>query len=79
MSPITQCNLTNIILGEDAFEQFYIDHPKRNLKDALAPAFDARPEILRAAECVPSSGNERLLLLPGSFELSEYEVPLAAC
>jgi cellulose biosynthesis protein BcsQ len=72
----SQCNLTNIVLGDKAFDRFYVDHPERNLKAALAPVFDARPEVLRAVECVPSRGNADLLLLPGSFELSEYEVSL---
>jgi hypothetical protein len=25
----SQCNLTNIFVGEDYFEQLYIDHPDR--------------------------------------------------
>lgn len=72
----SQCNLTNIFIGEDEFEQFYFDHPERNLKAALSPAFDAKPVMLEAGNCVPARGNENLLLLPGSFELSEYEVSL---
>lgn len=71
-----QCNLTNIVIGEDEFEQFYFDHPERNLKSALSPAFDAKPVMLEAVDCVPAPGNENLFLLPGSFELSEYEVSL---
>ena len=34
----SQCNLTSIVLGEDQFEQFYIDNPERNLKSGLSPA-----------------------------------------
>ena len=72
----SQCNLTNIALGEDEFEQFYLDHPERNIKSALSPAFDAKPVMLEAVDCVPVKGQDGLFLLPGSFELSEYEVSL---
>jgi chromosome partitioning protein len=72
----SQCNLTNIVIGEDEFEQFYFDHPERNLKNALSPAFGAKPVMLEAIDCVEARGNENLLLVPGSFELSEYEVSL---
>src|SRR5512136_3119781 len=71
-----QCNLTNIFIGEDEFERFYVEFPERNLKAALSPAFDAKPMMLDAVECVLARGNGNLFLLPGSFELSEYEVSL---
>lgn len=71
-----QCNLTNIALGEEEFEQFYVDHPDRNLKGALSPAFEAKPTMLEAFECVPVKGRDSLQLIPGSFELSEYEISL---
>lgn len=72
----SQCNLSNLVLGEEDFEQFYVDNPTRNIKEALAPAFEAKPALLEAVECVPVKGREDLWLLPGSFELSEYEVSL---
>lgn len=72
----SQCNLTNIVIGEDKFEKFYFEHPERNLKNALSPAFDAKPVMLEAVDCVQARGNKNLLLLPGSFELSEYEISL---
>ena len=72
----SQCNLTNICLGEDDFEQFYLDNPDRNLKGGLLPAFSAKPVMLEAVDCVQVRSKEDLLLLPGSFELSEYEVSL---
>lgn len=72
----SQCNLTNIFLGEDRFEQFYIDEPERNIKSGLAPAFGAKPVVIEPVHTVPARGNARLHLLPGSFELSEYEVSL---
>ena len=71
-----QCNLTNIAIGEEEFEQFYVDHPDRNLKGALYPAFGAKPIMLKDIECVFVKGRDDLLLLPGSFELSEYEISL---
>ena len=72
----SQCNLTNIMLGEDIFEKFYIDHPQRNIKSGLSPAFDAKPIMIEAVECVQQKGNNGLYLLPGSFDLSQYEVSL---
>ena len=72
----SQCNLTNIALGEAEFEQFVEANPERNLKSALSPAFDAKPVMLEAFECVKVKENENLLLIPGSFDLSEYEVSL---
>ena len=72
----SQCNLTNIALGEEEFEQFYVDHPENNIKSALSPAFDAKPAMLEAVECVAVKERDGLFLLPGSFELSEYEVSL---
>lgn len=72
----SQCNLTKVVIGEAEFEQFYTQNPERNLKSALSPAFDAKPEIIQAVECVPVPNNDALFLLPGSFDLSEYEVSL---
>lgn len=72
----SQCNLTNVALGEEEFEQFYVDHPARNLKGALSPAFEAKPSAIEAFECLTVKGKADLLLIPGSFELSEYEVSL---
>ncbi len=71
-----QCNLTNIFMGEDRFERFYIRNPDRNIKSGLSPAFGAEPVMISAVKPVRSLGNARLFLLPGSFELSEYEVSL---
>jgi len=72
----SQCNLTNIAIGEEEFEQFYLDHPDRNIKSALSPAFDAKPVMLESVECPMVKEQDGLFLLPGSFELSEYEVSL---
>lgn len=72
----SQCNLTNIFVGEDHFEQLYIDQPDRNIKSGLSPAFAAKPVMIEAVEAFQAPRNEHLFLLPGSFELSEYEVSL---
>ena len=71
-----QCNLTNIVLGEDKFEKFYVNFPNRNLKVALSPAFEAKPALLEAFDCISVKRKNDLFLIPGSFELSEYEVSL---
>jgi chromosome partitioning protein len=72
----SQCNLTNIFIGEDGFEQLYIDHPERNIKEGLSPAFAAKPVSIDAVKSFKAPRNNKLYLLPGSFELSEYEVSL---
>lgn len=71
----SQCNLTNLFMGEN-FEQFYQDSPKRNIKSALAPAFESQPIKIEAFECVESQKVDNLFLIPGSFDLTAYDVPL---
>ncbi|MEW6348800.1 MAG: AAA family ATPase [Thermodesulfobacteriota bacterium] len=73
----SQCNLTSIVIGEEQFEQFYVEYPARNLKSALAPAFEARTVELKAVDCHEKVGRPGLFLVPGSFELSAYELSLA--
>src|SRR5277367_5586512 len=49
-----QCNLTGMLLGymgPSELETFYKKHPERNIKAALAPAFESRPKMLSAVEC----------------------------
>ncbi len=74
-----QCNLSGMVLDltqENALENFYLDNPLRNLKDALEPAFASRPRRLEPVDCVPVSGRENLYLVPGHVGLAEYEVSL---
>ena len=74
-----QCNLTGLVLGyggPNTLENFYQQESKRNLKDGLAPAFESRPEPLKAVDCVPVTGRDGLFMLPGHIGLSEYEVTL---
>ncbi len=74
-----QCNLTGMVLdlsGEDALEDFYIENPGRNLKDALEPAFKSRPVPLTAVDCVEVSNRGGLFLIPGHVALAEDETSL---
>lgn len=74
-----QCNLTGMVLdygGPDALEKFYANESGRNLRDGLSPAFESKPEPLKAVECFPVNGRDGLSLLPGHIKLSEYEVAL---
>ena len=72
----SQCNLSSIALGEDEFERLTVDAPERNIKSALAPAFEAKPIPLHPVELSEVRDRPGLYLLPGSFGLSEYEVSL---
>lgn len=73
-----QCNLTGMTLGFSGkdLDNFYEQEPGRNFYDALLPAFQSRPVLLEAVECVPVQQQPKLLLLPGNIRLSEFEVPL---
>lgn len=74
-----QCNLTGMVLDvteEDALAKFYEENPKRNLKEALEPAFASRPKPLEPVECVEVEGRENLYLIPGHVGLAEDEVSL---
>jgi cellulose biosynthesis protein BcsQ len=70
-----QCNLTGLILGT-GFEEFYQRNPEQNIKYGLSPAFESKPQLIQAIECVNVSANGNLFLLPGHINLSEYEVTL---
>lgn len=74
-----QCNLTGMVMGFSShqdLEEFYVDHPEQNLKNALRPAFESRPQLLSAVDCVEVENCEGLFLLPGHVGLAEYEVQL---
>jgi len=73
----SQCNLTLSIIGEDSYEQFFNDNPTNNIKSCLSSAFESKPELIPAAECVKVKNNETLFLLPGSFDITEFEVQLS--
>jgi len=74
-----QCNLTGLVLGykgADDFETFYIESPDQNIRSGLAPAFESRPERIKAIQCLKVANRDNLLLVPGHINLSEYEVTL---
>lgn len=70
-----QCNLTGLCLNSDKknkLENFYKING-HNLKEALSPVFDNKPEPLRPAVCYNFDDNENLLLFPGHIDFSEYD------
>ena len=74
-----QCNLTGLTLKfkeVDDLEQFYKAKPANNVKDALAPAFESRPELVVGAECVKIDKQPNLFILPGHLEMAQYEATL---
>lgn len=72
----SQCNLSSIVIGENELEGFYKANPDMNIKSYLSAAFDAKPSLIEPATCLKVKDNDNLFLLPGSFDLSEYEVSL---
>ncbi len=73
----SQCNLSTLCLGEDEFANHYEKYPNDNIKSGLAPAFEARPKLIEAVRCPKIGNNPNLFLLPGSFEITEYETQLS--
>lgn len=73
----SQCNLTLSVIGEDNYEDFIASNPSNNIKSCLTPAFESEPNLIPAAECVQVKNNANLFLLPGSFDITEYEVQLS--
>ena len=73
-----QCNLTGMVLGfgGQELDDFYQNNEGRNFRDGLTPAFESRPEPLKAVDCFPIRGRDGLFLLPGHIGLSMYEVTL---
>lgn len=76
-----QCNLTGMVLQfekqADASSIIGLKNAKpKNIRDALAPAFESRPTLIEAVDCVNVPGNARLFLMPGHIGLAEYEVTL---
>lgn len=70
-----QCNLTGLCLNtdkENKLSRFYQEN-KYNIKDALSPVFDNKPEPLKAVTCYEFDDNPNLLLLPGHIDFSGYD------
>lgn len=72
----SQCNLTQYYLGITKFNEFYETNNPNNIKDALEPAFKARPKLIEAIDCIQNSRNDNLFLLPGHLDMAENEVQL---
>lgn len=72
----TQCNLTLTAIGESQYESFITEHPNDNIKSSLDTVFNSRPHLIEAPECVNVKGVDGLFLLPGSFDITEFEVQL---
>jgi len=72
----SQCNLSILSMGEDDFENHIQNYPDNNIKELLKPAFKGQPKILEALDAISIKDNESLLLIPGSFDLTEYDVAL---
>lgn len=73
----SQCNLSTQCLGAEGFEKHYIEFPDDNLKSGLAPAFEARPSLIKPVRCPQVQNNSNLFLLPGSFDISQNETQLS--
>jgi cellulose biosynthesis protein BcsQ len=72
----SQCNLTLTVIGQDNYEDFVTKNPKNDIKSGLSAAFESKPELIKPVECIGVKDNKNLFLLPGSFEITEYEVQL---
>jgi len=72
----SQCNLTLSVIGEDNYEKWVTDNPLNNLKSCLSYAWESKPELIPAADCVKVKNNDNLFLLPGNFDITEFEVQL---
>ncbi|MGN7726764.1 ParA family protein [Luteimonas sp. 22616] len=74
-----QCNLTGMVLGFKASEEFaaiYESDGVKNIRDGLAPAFESRPSPIDPIDCEPIAGQPNMQLIPGHIGLAEYEVTL---
>jgi len=72
----SQCNLSILTMGEERFESYVQEKLNNTLKKLLEPAFKAQPKLLEALEAVRVKDNKDLFLIPGSFDLTEYDVAL---
>ena len=72
----SQCNLSILCMGEEAFENHLSANPSNTIKELLKPAFKAEPRPIVALDAVHVRGNDLLFLIPGSFDLTEYDVSL---
>lgn len=72
----SQCNLTLTCIGDDQYEDFVTNQPTNNIKYCLDTAFYSKPQLIEAPDCMKVKNRDGLYLLPGSFEITEFEVQL---
>ncbi|HOV10277.1 MAG TPA: AAA family ATPase [Bacteroidales bacterium] len=72
----SQCNLTLYSIGQKEYEMHFEKGDLNNIKDALEPAFKAKPKLIEGINAVTVKRNPYLFLLPGHLDLTEYEVSL---
>ncbi|MBS1509062.1 MAG: AAA family ATPase [Bacteroidetes bacterium] len=72
----SQCNLTLYSIGQNEYERHFEAGDTNNIKDALEPAFKAKPKLIESVSCITVRRNPYLFLLPGHLDLTEYEVSL---
>lgn len=77
----SQCNLTGLVLEYSQEDEYPFEgekkEPPMNIRDGLAPAFEARPVPLKPVTLQQVSDQKGLFVLPGHVGLSEYESTLA--
>ena len=73
-----QCNLSALLLREE-FDSYYTNEATKNMnvKDGLRVAFEGRPTPINSIDCYVLPTNEKMILLPGHMDLSEYEPSLS--
>ncbi|MCI5218978.1 MAG: ParA family protein [Candidatus Electrothrix sp. LOE2] len=72
----SQCNLSILTMGEKGFEAHLEATPENTIKELLKPAFKGQPKLLEALDAIQVKDNNNLFLIPGSFDLTEYDVAL---
>ena len=74
-----QCNLTGLVLEYSHTEEYPFEKKgiALNIRDGLAPAFEARPVPLSPVQLQSVKGCNGLYVLPGHVGLAEYESQLS--
>lgn len=74
-----QCNLTGLVLSYTQSEEYPYEAKGKylNIRDGLAPAFEARPVPLAAVELQSVDACPGLFVMPGHVGLAEYESQLS--
>lgn len=76
-----QCNLTGLVLEYSQEKEYPFEGERdvapKNIRDGLAPAFDARPIPLKSVELQTVPSRPNLFVLPGHIGFSENESTLS--